>query len=55
MRRYLPDEPDDEMPDESEFDSFDIGLPHAGVWSRDDKRAVPELVCKQHGLSRAEH
>jgi hypothetical protein len=54
MRRYLPDEtePDEDGPVESRFD---IGVPHGGVWSRDDKRVPPVLLCREHGLSIAEH
>jgi hypothetical protein len=58
MRRREPEpEPVEDKP--GGFVDYDDGwmggVPHGGVWTRDDKRDPPVLVCREHDLAPEEH
>lgn len=50
MRRWVDPEPEPEP--ESESDEFDIGVPHAGLWSRGRDG---EMRCRENDLTLDEH
>ena len=55
MKRYLPDQPEPQPDKRDESRSNIWAVPHGGVWSRDDKRVPPVLVCREHDLAPDEH